>query len=45
MLQALALRNKKLLKGNLPDTERMARMLIKDWQIGRIQVIEDNHEM
>jgi ribosome biogenesis GTPase A len=35
-LEKLAIKFKRLLKGGLPDTERMARIIVKDWQRGKI---------
>src|SRR3989338_2885045 len=37
ILEELALKKKKLRKGNTPDTETMARIVISDWQRGYLQ--------
>ena len=36
ILEKIALHLHKLLKGNLPDTETAARLVLKDWQTGKI---------
>jgi len=37
LLEELALKKKKIKKGETPDTETMARILISDWQRGKLQ--------
>ncbi len=44
-LERITVHTKKLKKGGTPDTERMARMLIKDWQIGKIPILEDDYAL
>ncbi|MBW2995522.1 50S ribosome-binding GTPase [Candidatus Woesearchaeota archaeon] len=36
-LEEIALKHRKLMKGGLPDAETMARIIIKDWQAGKIK--------
>jgi len=36
-LEEIALKHRKLKKGGLPDVETMARIIIKDWQAGKIK--------
>lgn len=36
-LRKIALKKKKLLKGGIPDTNTMSRIIIRDWQLGKIK--------
>jgi hypothetical protein len=36
-IEKIALKKKVMMKGNKPDIERMARMILKDWQKGEIR--------
>ncbi|MEA3378003.1 MAG: GTPase [Nanoarchaeota archaeon] len=37
-LEKIALKNHQLMKGGLPDTKRMARIILQDWQKGKIKL-------